>query len=567
MGVLDMEYSNNDALSYKVMYDDVEEMINKLNNIGIDVSRYNKLIDNVDLKVRSDIDKRMDIRNDYFSSNTESAVNFGIESIYGSAIKELNNIKNYLNNYNFCFVIINTCNYIRDGIDKIDINELCLNAKGCLELLNNTKVIDYGDITNLMDELFDIVWLVIRKEMILNGYSVLLNYVMNNSNYVSILDDIIREYIKSNQLDSVDIIKNKCDSLMSKGLDSNYVDEDLIRLIVFIQNKEELLKVIINKFSELRENIYRNNKEIQSKDYDISTLEKDYKKREEKRKGILNLLARGIPLGLFSAFVINIGVKVGFEVIPKIATTSKYKTITTTYADGKEPVIEEDYTSCTIDDRVVIREHDSWNLGDNGYYWRNYNSYVYDSSMENIDIEYLLDMDLSNYSNFVKTVTEYSNDIVLNDNGDSKYREVIVTHQDLEDIEKSTSVFSIVVLEFLWLVVLFLGDCEYYMLRKDGFDLDGELIIAILDLIDDILNDIQIINNNIVAKKEIRNKINELGKLINSNEELRNIFNERYKEFVSKYGENEQIEKIYNNINNNSVDKDILAKVKYKRQK
>ena len=131
------------------------------------------------------------------------------------------------------------------------------------------------------------------------------------------------------------------------------------------------------------------------------------------------------------------------------------------YDDVKDPVVDEDYKSYVVDDSGLIREYESWEVSDNytnGKYMRHYNSYVFDSSTENIDIEYLLDIDLSNYSDIVETSTEYSRDIVLNDIDDSKYREVIVTHQNMEDIENDTSVFWIVVLEILWLVVLFVLD-------------------------------------------------------------------------------------------------------------
>lgn len=55
-------------------------------------------------------------------------------------------------------------------------------------------------------------------------------------------------------------------------------------------------------------------------------------------------------------------------------------------------------------------------------------------------------------------------------------------------------------------------------------------------------------------------------RLIECNDEIRNRFNEYYEEFVSKYGENDDINKMYDEINNIKYD-DVKRKIKYKGKK
>lgn len=273
---------------------------------------------------------------------------------------------------------------------------------------------------------------------------------------------------------------------------------------IYSKNDDEIKKCYIN---------CKKNKNIVSRDQSYLNQWKN------------KLFKKGVILGLCSAAIIQIGV----SFIPKVVRGNFVNT--TTYVDDNELALEDEYQEELSSEETVVSEN-----------------------LENIDfndisINYNLDPKmLMNYLFIQRNLLELKEtlDSIGNDL-DSIESDLAVIKTDVKEFREDV---DIVFYRFVYIVLLYLIDL-IYMLRNNGIEFFGHIILLITNIIDySSFKEGKYVND----KKKLDNSISELVSLIQSNEGIRIKFNSCYEDFVTKYGENEKIRSMYDDVNSACYD-------------
>ena len=237
------------------------------------------------------------------------------------------------------------------------------------------------------------------------------------------------------------------------------------------------------------------------------------------------MFKKGVIFGLCSAAIIQIGV----SFIPKVVRGNFVNT--TTYVDDNELALEDEYQEELSSEETVVSEN-----------------------LENIDfndisINYNLDPKmLMNYLFIQRKLLELKEtlDSIGNDL-DSIESDLAVIKTDVKEFREDV---DIVFYRFVYIVLLYLIDL-IYMLRNNGIEFFWHIILLITNIIDySSFKEGKYVND----KKKLDNSISELVSLIQSNEGIRIKFNSCYEDFVTKYGENEKIRSMYDDVNSACYD-------------
>lgn len=171
-----------------------------------------------------------------------------------------------------------------------------------------------------------------------------------------------------------------------------------------------------------------------------------------------------------------------------------------------------------------------------------------------------------NYEYLVHNISERTNELSLYDQYDSTRREIIVTEQDMTDVD-----------------TVLTGDGILFELQLGFMMFMIDFILETLSCFEDedlgffitlfrFRNKFKEIKENKDRykeyEKEVVNCYNELISLVKENEKIREEFNRCYQKFVDKFDSDVGLSKVYNDINSvcyDDVRESGLVKVKRKK--
>lgn len=383
-------------LVFESLVEELKIMINNISDLGIDTKKYKEELN--------------DIINDVHFNVEESKAKWGnnaamfLETDYYPGIKKLNHLKLELNEYNIYFKAINTCNYLILEIDDIDnlkdeekINNYVETIIELLREFKNSNTIYNKRKETILKEVYDIVYKIIKLEIIKFGKSRVYEYIKDYDIDTFFLEKCVRKEIENLNLndEKYENIQKKVYEINSDGLITNYFDMDLIKLLITHSDNSNLKEEIVNELKYLK-------KEINNNVFKFRKIKSNLQKEKISLRKIRSKFKQvkiSILLNLFS-FIMVIPVILYYSLkssgeLKKQFVNEVYPRTITTYSKEYGLKQENDYTSSyNIDDnRTSILEYDNWvNIRDDEYTRLVFKYDITDIKLENIS-DYL-DLDI-----------------------------------------------------------------------------------------------------------------------------------------------------------------------------
>lgn len=515
------------AIRYKSEFKKIELMISKIKSLGFDTGEYENILHNINNKISNDV------KSVYLS---DKLVEGRLDQVYSRGILELGKLETLLERYSVYFQVFNSCNYIdiklKDGnisLEELEksITQMILNLKRIV----NSDTIDYEKEKLVVEKAYDTAYNIIKLELIMTGDSQLYQYAASMDMNTYFFSELILKEINLLDLNDKEreIINAKIYSLDSNGINNNYFDLELIKLLLVHDNNINLKDSILKRLKVLESKIISMDTTIsddyaKTRNYHESVMEskRDIKEwRKEVFKRIISTI-------LTYSIIITGGI--GIERLSrKNATKDSYLKTTEIYSslDDSTVSLEPEKVFDVDSSRdVYVREYEPWKIStfaDTSRKYREFNvSHLdfdtareyYDYGIDNYGVEYTKDKE---YIPEGKSVDDL---ILYQDN----YIEVLMSEYEYEGVslDKKSYAGNLCLSYFGYLIVLlFVGGARKNY--TDYFSQISYLMEAIVNLKD---------NKGYYKEnyKILQENIDKLMNVINSNEEYRNKFNQLYEE-------------------------------------
>jgi len=441
-----------------------------------------------------------------------------------------------LEKYDVFFRIKNFISYVKcqDNKDynKIDIKKLIEDAYRILIDLDNVYNQNEDDI---ISELFDTIYELIKLEIIITGRSKLFDIVKNRESDCYFLNKSIKNDVDNNVLDNNmhDDIREKVYELNSLGLSNNYVDIDLIKMLLRFEKNNSVNNINVSdkKLNEILTSYHENVEETLECVNNLNELNGYNKDLKDKCKLNLGKFYRRV-IALLLFFTVSLSGGIGIhKLLKRISSDKTYTNSVTTYSDwnGLSQTTDEIYKSEFDDfvDKTYLKEYGVWEekTANSGEYGREVK--IYDvSNFEFDNIEEYVSYGIENYNVNSKTETEtVSRDVQLYS---EPYIEVVKNNVDTlnVNVDVEWGIYVTIGLFVYSLYICFLG-----MIL---FDFDNALIagyfLESFDCLDKYIISKQLSKENILKLEQCYEKVMEL---VNSNSKLKIEFNTLYE--ANKY--------------------------------
>ncbi len=245
------------AIEYKSLLNKVDIMINNVNTLGMDTKRYKETLK----KIIDEVESSTKVSKTKWGNNASMI----LICDYGLGIKKLRALELELSEYEVYFKAINSCEYLLMKIDRIDSvdskEEVKSYANEIIESLKSIKfssTIHYSDEKKIVEKIYDVAYRIIKLEIITMGSSEVYEYIKKYDVDTYFLDNFIRKEIETINLkdEKNKKIKEKIYELSRNGLDANYFDIELIKLLMCNSNDIDLKEIIIKELNSLKKEIH-----------------------------------------------------------------------------------------------------------------------------------------------------------------------------------------------------------------------------------------------------------------------------------------------------------------------
>ena len=374
------------ALEYKSLLNKIIIMIDNVKKLGMNTKKYEETLKSIISEVEASTKLS--------KSKWGNKASMVLICDYASGIKKLKILELELKEYSVYFQILNSCEYLFMQIDKIDslddkekIKKYANEIIESLRAIKFSSTIHYSDEKRIVERIYEVAYKIIKLEIVTYGISQVYEYIKGDDTDIYFIDKCIRK-----EIDDLDLnvkknirIKEKIYEISRKGLEVNYFDIELIKLLISNNYNVNFKENIIKELNSLKENINYSEK---SSKFLSERKEKLIKKiakirndiRYNKKVIIARILFPIIYLGITIGACFGIG-KVG----KNSCTKQAYPKTITTYSDeyGKEVQEEYSFVKDKEQDKNYIRVYGDWY--DKLFIKNNRDIYTYDVSKTNLD--------------------------------------------------------------------------------------------------------------------------------------------------------------------------------------
>lgn len=489
----------DEAIKYNSLYQEVRLAINNIHDLGFDTQNM------VDELTRINDMVTKSVKYDYIEEMVEASY----IQLYAKGIHELNKLKNKLDNYDVYVKAYNTCNFISlkltDDISKDELAKIVSKLIYILKSIYKSGTVDYDSEKHIVEAIYEVAYNVIKLEILKTGESQLYLFIKNDDMNISYFNNLILKDIEKINLNDSNNkrIKTKMYELGQKGIYSNYLDLDLLKLIMLSTNSDELKEVIINNINILTDKIITSDgvvkeliREIESKQDNkllsmigLKDIKKDLKKKMTSLLLSVSLLlggAAGIPLES-----------------KRVATNNSYIQTEDIYSSKSGDISHSERN------RLVL-----------GYTPKNKGAYlnIFYNDKTNIAHYDISGFEFDEPQDYYQYLLDNNIYLTPEELGKTDYFEIIVNHyQKYEGTNKEVYISMMTILYLMYIMFLLLM-CPLTLINP----YDSEKIKNILKKIKE---------GNVDLKTLLLETQELYGSLeieINKNEELRNKFNELY---------------------------------------
>ena len=517
------------ALEYKSLLNKVDIMINNVNKLGMDTEKYKEVLK----EIINEVESSTKVSKSKWGNNASMV----LICDYALGLKKLRALQLELNEYEVYFKAINSCEYILMKIDKIKTTDNKEKVESyaneiieSLKAIKFSSTINYSDEKKIVEKIYDVAYKIIQLEIITFGHSQVYEYIKNYDIDTYFLDRCIRKDIESLNLkdNNNKKIKEKIYELSRNGLDINYFDIELIKLLMCNSDNINLKDNIIQELNifkkEINDNVEGYNRFLSRYNYSFSNKQRILTKLKKYRKQIFGRVTSTIV-----SLSIVIGSFFGIHTLMKKMSTSKvYPKTTTTYSNeyGKEVLDGYSFIENKEQDSTYIYVYTDW-YDD---FWRDEIKDIYTYDVSNVDLE-----NIEDYLNLNYTELDANKETVSLRDGknlpEKGYVEVekITIDRSKEELFFDIN-FYISIAVFVYIsYILILSFLEWGFFNDDK----PRRYIGIVQNLHQLLKyDIKDYKEDMIKYKnelqECKSYLNNLLEKINKYEELRTRFNELY---------------------------------------
>ena len=364
------------AIIYGGLLTEVERLINELTDLGEDFDKDEEKTEPSEMKKwlaneRKELEgiKKMVTRQvestEQNHFDNDSSYEKALRENYAVAIINLNNLKRKLiSKKEDYYKILKNIQKINDIFGQAnnnrDLNKIVDDLLGVLAILRRTPTEKYIKEEKIIKIVYRTIYKVMKLEMLYTGKTRLFDEIKKDEIDTSYVVAEIEEEIKG--IDNKDL-KTAVNALKSQGLDSKYLlDKNLILLIIVLTNP--------NILSELIESYEINLDNFEEKIEEIAKKQRSVKNEEDNKNSIdstvdnahVKIRKQIIAAAIKSFLLAAGGIALGFGA-RKITAGTAYYTEKKIYdsSTGETTVSDPEYTSGKEEREVVVREYSPWN--------------------------------------------------------------------------------------------------------------------------------------------------------------------------------------------------------------
>lgn len=397
----------DESLEYKNKIIQIKKQLSRIQELGIDTNKYEEILNSILSSIENDLDE---------SNRKEIFKEAFVNKSYVDGISKLNNLMFLLEEYNTYYKAFNTSIYIdlslEEELGPEKINKFVSEIQSTLKSLKVSNHLHFKDEKMVLEKVYDVTYKLIKRELITNGKSNLLEAIKSNEIDSSFIEELITKDIKSSN--KTQELNSKLHELKSKGLESSLLNEELILLLI---DKPEITDTEkISEFEQLSNNIYKNGVKI--KDAKKSTkqtqeiIEMAKSNLKDRRKDLIK--AKMLQMGpyVLPSLVVAGAIFGTLSKTKKDSMQDYYEVKTKTYSTYDESVKDKELThefkdgisnGATI---VTVNKYSTWKEN-NGREIINYE--VADIPSRNIEDYALLD----ETNGLIKTGSDFQNSNAL----------------------------------------------------------------------------------------------------------------------------------------------------------
>ncbi len=245
----------DESLEYKNKIIQIKKQLSRIQELGIDTNKYEEILNSILSSIENDLDE---------SNRKEIFKEAFVNKSYVDGISKLNNLMFLLEEYNTYYKAFNTSIYIdlslEEELGPEKINKFVSEIQSTLKSLKASNHLHFKDEKMVLEKVYDVTYKLIKRELITNGKSNLLETIKLNEIDSSFIEELITKDIKSSN--KTQELNSKLHELKSKGLESSLLNEELILLLI---DKPEITDTEkISEFEQLSNNIYKNGVKIKN---------------------------------------------------------------------------------------------------------------------------------------------------------------------------------------------------------------------------------------------------------------------------------------------------------------
>ena len=349
------------AIVYNTTLMKVNRILDRLEDIGLNVQKYKELRDSIVLENKQLID------NDLWTGI--------LEVEYNKSINKLEKLYVNLLQYEVYSKVASITELIKislmNGITKEEeFNKLREMILELVNKLNFSGTLDYEVEGPIIEDVYKMIYEFIKQEILVLGKSSTLTNLKDNE----YIDREVRKDLQLIDLTDeknygINIRKNEIDA---SGMDASYADEKLITAIVNVRNRKQKRRNLKESLRDLEDYESDLNYTVGMAEISAGKIEKNKEQNNNDRKKDIKSLAENIAF-----LAVNLGVSVGIVIgllfvwnKSTYKSKTEYMTNTITYDTNLDYTIEQNYKD-NVQDGVYLNDYSLWyQRTDNGQYYR-----------------------------------------------------------------------------------------------------------------------------------------------------------------------------------------------------
>lgn len=429
---------------------EIKKYLKLIQELGNDTSKIELILTKIEQELMQSIDESY--QNLSAEELTNNLLKDGrIEWCYRNAITKLDKVKNLIQEeYNnaikkdgFYHEIDNNMKTIKNRIKDVTEENLTITIELMISLLFSIKNIDKSK-EYLANQIYKLTYQVIKLELIYKRKSILLEEVKKSDLNTINVEKYLLEEIQTLDLSKKENekIKIRYNELKTKGLDNNFLDDELLNLLKFHNHKKDL-STLEKKLVIQVQDLEQQQKEIKDKKIRKNNLEKELEEVSINKKRIQNHLIRHITL-IIGQLALVITTMIGANAISKKVSTINYVSEhKTTYDINKDEVKKEQKEIwlkwiLTLTDSRILKQYNPWydkETEENGLLSHDYYQEVLTYDLSSLNYEDIRDYASINLEDYTPSVTEEKSDhIHIEDVYQEPQYIITEIHYDLDNI-------------------------------------------------------------------------------------------------------------------------------------